>query len=248
MKTRTQEEPTLIDHDDLPNAKPPCLASAVVLLLCTVYLLGGSVLRLLTQFPPLFFWNGWTFIGTIIVADFTGVIAFFVWLSAYRDLIRSRMICASCQQDLSKVACPECGKTRESIVSGVSDRTVTQDSSRQGSLAVSKLRGIRFIGGVMLAIAALFLLLVGIFDHIPVSLMQVFAETPAALFKVFAWVERFNNSVAVAVLLAIVGFFVWFIPYRRLACATWLCPSCHYDLSGIPCPKCDVAGSVEQTT
>ena len=105
----------------------------------------------------------------------------------------------------------------------------------------------RFIGGFLLAVAALFLLLVSIFDHVPAYLMQEFTETPAALLEVFAWADRFYNSVSVAVLLAIVGFFVWFIPYRRLACATWLCPSCLYDLSGIPCPKCNVTGSVEKT-
>jgi hypothetical protein len=248
MTTRTYPETSDIKSGGSAATKLRCFIPAAVLVLCAVYLLGGAVLRLLTQFPPLYFSNGWTFTGTIIFAVITGVMAFSCWLVTYGELIRTRMICATGQHDLSKVACPECGKTSENSVSGMSDRTVPQDSSQQGSLDVSKLRGIRFMGGILLAIAALFLFLVGIFDHIPVSLMQGFAETPAALFKVFAWEALFQNGVAVAVLLAVVGFFIWFIPYRRLARAAWLCPSCHYDLSGIPCPKCDVTGSVEPTT
>ena len=159
--------------------------------------------------------------------------------------MRSRMVCASCHHDLSEVACPECGRTREKIPSGMSDKTVPHDSSQQVFLAVSKLRGIRFMGGVLLAIAALFLLLIGIFDHVPTSLMQEFAKTPGELLEVFSWGARFQNGVAVAVLLAVVGFFIWFIPYRRLARATWLCPSCHYDLSGLPCPKCNEVPATE---
>ena len=245
MNTRTHEETSGIENDGLAVTKLPCFIAAAVLILCAVYLLGGAVLRLLTEFPPLFFWNGWTFTGTIIFAVIIGAMAFLFWLAAYGELIRSRMICATCQHDLSKVACPECGKTRENIVSGMSDKTVPQDSSQQGSLAVSKLRGIRFMGGSLLAIAALFLFLVGIFHHIAVPLIQGFAKTPAELFAVFTWEAHFQDGVAIAVLVATVGFCIWFISYRRLARASWLCPSCSYDLSGMPCPECNAASDTE---
>lgn len=126
---------------------------------------------------------------------------------------------------------------------------------------VSRLRLIRFIGACIFFLSAVFLLLGGIFCSFAFGpiihyVMAQRAKTeatsnvtlePSGLLGFLGEFHGFfQDSVAVAVFIGLVGFCIWFIPYRRLARATWLCPSCHYDLSGVPCPKCDAPDAAER--
>ena len=255
MDTNRQVRGFKAARDGEPSPALICLIGAAVAVLCCLYLIFGSYFFADTRHLDFFDPSVATFAGTVSFSVCIGVLGFLSWLLAYRQIVRPVLACQTCQQDLSEVPCPECGKVRKRASGHSNEVPMKRDRMGQGRLPVGRWRFIRFIGACILSVSVFYLILGGVVHLLYVPILRVipyFIDDAMSQWElsvvVFDFLNYFPGSVPLVVLVGLFGFFVWFIPYRSLARAVWLCPSCHYDLSGIPCPKCDVTGSVEQKT
>ena len=193
-----------------------------------------------------------------------GGIAFWIWLNAHRRLTSHVPHRPSRQEDPSSSTCPECGaglrdvseKTSATAVGARSDWSDAASKKRRkiGGVVLVASVGFLLLGGIFrLALPTI----VGIFGTPGLSLSTAGAFTedtpiefvveltqisnPAVRYADVAFTYRlvqidrgFRSCVVLAVLVAVIGFILWYMGDRRVIRTADRCPFCRYDLSGIP--------------
>jgi hypothetical protein len=195
--------------------------------------------------------------NTIVIPVLIAFPALLIWYGSYRRLMRPVWSCPACRDLSRSIQCPECGKVTETVQGTTVTHeqiATTGETESLSSQRRSFQKGVSLFCLLLLSLSVISLALGGFYHLLQNSIIDYLCQPSGlpssnliAIQGAIEWDLAFKRAVLPAVLVGIVGFWAWFIPYRRLASASGLCPSCHYDLSGTPCSKCDVTGSVEKT-
>ena len=261
------EKPSLDRSFVLCRHKRTRRISAIVLMVTVLYLLFGGVGyhlmsdtgRLSLVMPAVRFLdppsaglavlNGF-FSKTLIIPVLLLVLASWFWCRADRRLLRPVWSCSRCQLGYQSIRCPECGQVTESAMS---EEVPAGLQGPRGGAEPSEATGnpilgfLRVVGFLVFSLSVVSLLVVGIYHLLFNSIIEWLlapsglpSSNPIAISNAVDWSLFFNGSVLPVVLLGTAGIWIWLVSCRRLARASWLCPSCSYDLSGVPCPRCDM--------
>ncbi len=188
---------------------------------------------------------------TIIIPVLLLVLASWFWCRADRRLLRPLWSCSRCQIGYKSICCPECGQVTESLMSEEVPEGLQgpRGGAEPPAATANPILGLlRVVGFLVFSVSVVSLLVGGIYHLLLNSIIEWLcapsglpSSNPIAISNAIDWSLFFNGAVLPVVLLGSMGFWVWFVSGRRLARASWLCPSCSYDLSGVPCPRCDMA-------